>query len=273
MKKLLIGLIVLLILGGVVFYFGWIQFLIPDDGYGVVFSRTHGWEPEAIRPGEFEWRWQRLIPTNMEVYVFDSEPRTVQVDASGSLPSGDIYRTVLADEPDLNYEIRAAITVSIAPEALPELAEDEGVRPENLESWYETTIDSLRTNAVDKLVNLLSSGDAVDELSIESIERELLDYLSRRLTQVRIKRVALRSYRVPDFALYQEARSLYHEQLEAETDALIAAAAARADRQARDDEIQRSLRSYGEVLDEYPILLEYFQLGVDPFQLQRLFDE
>ncbi len=273
MKKFLIGLVVLLILGGVVFYFGWIQFLIPDDGYGVVFSRTHGWESEAIRPGEFQWRWQRLIPTNMEVYVFDSEPRTVQVDASGSLPSGEIYRTVLADRPDLSYEISAAMTIAIEPETLPELADEEGLRPDNLDRWYERTIDTLKTAGVDRLIDLLSDGDAADALSIESIEEELVDYLSGRHPRLRIKQVALRSYRVPDFALYQEARSLYRTQLEAETDALIAASAERADRQARDEEIQRSLRSYGEVLDEYPILLEYFQLGVDPFQFQRLFEE
>ncbi len=273
MKKVLIGLVVILVLGGVVFYFGWIQFLIPDDGYGVVFSRTHGWEAEIVRPGEFQWRWQRLIPTNMELYVFDSEPRTIDIDASGSLPSGEIYRTVLADQPDLSYEISAAVTIAIAPEALPQLAEEDGLRPDGLDQWYERTVDAMKTAAVDRLIDMLSDGDAVDELSIESIEDQLLDYLADRHPRLRIKQVAVRSYRVPDFALYQEARSLYRTQLEAETDALIAASAERADRQARDEEIQRSLRSYGEVLDEYPILLEYFQLGVDPFQFQRLFEE
>jgi len=271
-KKVLAVLLVLIVLTGVIFYFGWIQFLIPSDGYGVVFSKTHGWEMETVQRGEFEWRWQRLIPTNMDVYVFRIEPHEIQVSASDTLPSGEIYRTVLADEPDLSFDV--SLRVSIAPDSsqLPVMASEDGLRPEDLEDWLEDRGQALRTVAVDRLVELLSDGENAGDISRSLIEEDLTEVLSEEFPDLRVSSLALNSYRVPDFELYQEARSLYFTQLEAETDALTAAAAERADRQARDEEIQLSLRSYGEVLDEYPVLLDYFELGVDPFQLQRLFE-
>lgn len=272
MKKFIAALLVLIVLSGVVFYFGWIQFLIPSDGYGVVFSKTHGWEMETVEPGEFEWRWQRLIPTNMEVYVFRVEPYEVEISASDTLPSGEIYRTVLADEPDLSFDVSMGVDILPEQSELPILASEQDLRPEDLGEWIEDRADALRTVAVDRLVELLSNADNVENMSLSRIEDELTDTFAEEFPDIRVSSLAVNSYRVPDFQLYQEARSLYLTQLEAETDALIAAAGERADRQARDEEIQRSLRSYGEVLDEYPVLLDYFELGVDPFQLERLFE-
>ena len=272
LKKVLISLLVILIAAGVVFYFGWIQFLIPDDGYGVVFSRSHGWEEEPVRPGEFEWRWQRLIPTNMEVYIFGASPIDVDLSASGSLPSGEIYRTILADNPDLSFEVDVSLRVAVNASQLPALAKDDGIRPDTFDEWMETQSDRMRTKSMDFLVNLLSDGEDTESLGIGNVESELKAFLEDEFPEFRVSSVSLRSYRVPDFALYREARSLYLEQMEAETDALLASAAERADREARDDEIQRSLRSYAEVLDEFPVLLEYFELGVDPFRFEALFE-
>lgn len=272
MKKVLISFLFILIAAGVVFYFGWIQFLIPDDGYGVVFSRSHGWEEEPVRPGEFEWRWQRLIPTNMEVYIFESDPSEIDLDASGSLPSQEIYSTVLADDPDLSFELDVTLRVAVNASQLPSLARDDGVRPDTFDEWMETQSDRIRTASMDFLVDLLSDGENTESLGIAQVESQLEEFLEDEFAAFRFASVSLGSYNVPDFALYQEARSLYLEQIEAETDSLLAASADRADRRARDEEIQRSLRSYGEVLDEYPILLEYFELGVDPFGFEALFE-
>ncbi len=272
LKKVLISLLVILIAAGVVFYFGWIQFLIPDDGYGVVFSRSHGWEEEPVRPGDFEWRWQRLIPTNMEVYVFDASPVDIDLSASGSLPSEEVYRTVLADDPDLSFELDVSLRVAVRASSLPSLAQDDGVRPDTFDEWMETQSDRMRTKSMDFLVDLLSDAENTETLGIGNVESELKAFLENEFPAFRFASVSLRSYRVPDFALYREARSLYLEQMEAETDALLASAAERADREARDEEIQRSLRSYAEVLDEFPVLLEYFELGVDPFRFEQLFE-
>jgi len=47
MKKFLAGLIVLVVLGGVVFFFGWVQLAVPPGSYGVLRSKTHGVDPQV----------------------------------------------------------------------------------------------------------------------------------------------------------------------------------------------------------------------------------
>ena len=40
MKKALVTLIILLVLGGVVFYFGWVQIRLPADACAVIFTSS-----------------------------------------------------------------------------------------------------------------------------------------------------------------------------------------------------------------------------------------
>jgi hypothetical protein len=78
MKAFLITLIILVVLAGAAFYFGWLQILLPAENYAVIFTKTGGYDETVVRPGEFSWRWQRLIPTNMTVYTFDLHPRSAE---------------------------------------------------------------------------------------------------------------------------------------------------------------------------------------------------
>ena len=60
MKRLLVALFVLVVIAAAVFFFGWVQFQIPPDAHGVIFTKTNGWEEEVVDPGTFVWRWQSL---------------------------------------------------------------------------------------------------------------------------------------------------------------------------------------------------------------------
>ncbi len=68
--KFFIWLIVLLAISGTVFFFGWLQFSVPAGSYGVMLSKSGGYYNEVITPGEFSWRWERLVPTNSEILIF-----------------------------------------------------------------------------------------------------------------------------------------------------------------------------------------------------------
>ena len=85
MKRFVILMVVLLLLGGVAFYFGWVQIHIPAGHYGVIFTRTNGWEDEPVVPGTFVWRWQRLVPTNFTLYLFDVESHRTEVRLDGKI--------------------------------------------------------------------------------------------------------------------------------------------------------------------------------------------
>src|SRR6056297_3206225 len=101
--KLVLFLILLILIGGAAFYFGWIQFQLDEHTYGVVFSKTSGYEEEVLRPGEFNWRWEALIPTNMTLHEIEVLPRSVDLEKSGSLPSGSIYAQAVEASTDFKY--------------------------------------------------------------------------------------------------------------------------------------------------------------------------
>jgi len=93
MRKLFVSLIILIIVGGVGFYFGWIQIQLPANTFGVIFTKTNGYEASVVRPGTFEWRWQRLLPTNLTLYTYTLAPQSTNVTVAGTLPGLSIVNS------------------------------------------------------------------------------------------------------------------------------------------------------------------------------------
>lgn len=268
MKKFIISLFLLLIVASVAFYFGWIQFLIPDTGHAVVFSRTSGWEPDVVEPGTFQWRWERLLPTNMTLHIYELESQWVQISTEGSLPSSQVYRTVLEDNPDFSYSVEGSLRFRILPERLPVLSQDDGLRPDSIDAYYEELTERVRAEAQGFITEQIVSGEQLIPPGL--VADALSDHLSQRFGSLEISAVTISSIVAPDFDLYEQARSLYLDVAEADRDAVSSLANERALRRNRSEQMQQALRSYGELLTEYPVLLEYFELGMDPLAIQQL---
>ncbi|TVQ26922.1 MAG: hypothetical protein EA383_04155 [Spirochaetaceae bacterium] len=268
MKKFLISLILLLIAASVAFYFGWIQFLIPDDGHAVVFSRTSGWEDEVVEPGTFQWRWERLLPTNMSLYIYHIESQSLEISVEGTLPSGEVYRTILEDRPDFSYRISGRVNFRIRPDELPLLSQENGLRPDTIDDFHDELSERIISEAQGFITRQIIENEPV--LPPGVLSDALLEHLTTRFPGLDIATVTLRSVEVPDFALYAEARSLYLALAEADRDAVASLAQERALRRDRSEQMQQALRSYGELLTEFPVLLEYFELGIDPLRIQEL---
>lgn len=250
MKRFLILLIVLLVIGGVVFFFGWIQILLPPGTYAVIHTKTRGYEEKAIPAGVFAWRIERLLPTNMTLYVFRVEPTEVEIPVvQGTLPSGKIYSSLLTGNPDFSFKLRASLLVALNPEALPTLVEHEGLKPETLEAWYESKISSVMQRLVDDLQ------DNTDSVYESGYFKGLADSLSRdpEFSSIEIKRITPKELSFPDPDLYYEAKRRYFSLSKA--------------REAKDvlfiqqeKSNLKVLKEYAELLTEYPILLKYLYL-------------
>lgn len=274
MRRFLISLVILVLAGGAVFYFGWVQLQLPANTYGVVFTKTGGWDDTIIEPGEFRWRWERLLPTNFTLLVFPSTPHTSVVTASGTLPSGDVYGEYLDPTPDFDYEIKVELSFRVRPEDLPQLAAEEGLEPEGLEEWYglqESRIQDATRSMVGELYEAAYEQSRDRTVQLGSLEDELTDRLSERFSSLQFISAVPTTVKIPDFGLYEAARSLYFETIDARR-----AAVAESEFAAEEERIsQRSqletLRLYGEVLSEFPVLLDYFSLsaeqGFDPLRL------
>ena len=275
MRKAIVIFILLILLGGVGFYFGWVQFRLPPGSLGVVFTKTSGWDSEVIEPGTFSWRWEALLPTNLTLYVVNADPVTVEVSSTANLPSGELYGSFLEGSPTFEYEIRFDVVYRVAPKELPRLIEEGVVAGSDVTSWYDSMNDSIESRALE-----LASGAMESVADASSGERisEFADSVSRRLAtaapEIEVVSVNPRRVSLPDIGLYQEARELYMSALEARQEAIREAMSATSTQEVFEEARLQTLRRYGEVLAEYPVLLDYFTLaaerGVDPLSLGEL---
>ena len=86
-KKFFANFIVLLIFSAVVFFIGWIQFYVRPGTCAIMKSKTGGLYHSAVVPGVFTWRWERLLPTNVSLEIFDLSVYKATQSVSGELPS------------------------------------------------------------------------------------------------------------------------------------------------------------------------------------------
>lgn len=258
MKKALVTLIVLAVLGGVVFYFGWVQIRLPGDACAVIFTKTGGFDRRVTLPGTFSWRWERLIPTNFTLYRYSLVPYRTRVEVRQLLPSAELYSGVLPDKPDFSIRAVADLEFAIRPESLPGLLERERLYPENLPEYYRATADALGSS----LAELAAKG-GLAPAALAGAEPAFRGELAARYPHLAILRVELRDTRLPDDGLYELARDSYRSLVSRRDRARDAAEAALTGERARDALARErqaasleSLAAYGELLDKYPILLK-----------------
>jgi hypothetical protein len=211
------------------------------------------------------WRWQRLLPTNLTLYVFELGTHRTDVQLSGSLPSAQAFESILGSPASFSYDLNLTVVSKIKTERLPALAEVQGLRPDTLDGYYDSLDTRITQIATDSVMSLVQHN--TDSLSLSGsysfITGQIADALTQQLPDLEIQSVSASRISLPDMTLYNEARQLSDDLLAARADALVAAAQASAEAQ---DETERELlmlERYGDILTRYPVLLEYFQLGKD----------
>jgi hypothetical protein len=256
MKAFLIVLVILVILAGVAFYFGWVQIQLPAEHYAVVFTKTGGYDEQVIAPGEFSWRWERLIPTNMTLYVFDLRPERREISFQGTLPSAELYSSVLPENPDFSYRGTAEVVFRVAPESLPSLVAREKLLPEDLQGFLEGKSKSI----ADRVLEALRESERVE---IPALSRAVEQELSASVPDLEVSILDLRVQQLPDMELYELARSSYRELVEVRDRSRAEAVQRLAEEQVRAENLLaqeradlETLREYGLLLEEHPILLK-----------------
>jgi hypothetical protein len=261
MKKFFAGLILILILGGTAFFFGWAQLTVPPGSYGVMRSKTHGVDARLIREGEFRWVWYKLIPTNVTITLFTPARVEKTMTVRGVLPQADSYKTFLGLDAVFSYELSVSLSFSLKPEALTALVSGQGLlSQEALEDCEEKLAAELGGFAEQRVRAYAEEGETLMKLLQTGSPDRFLEDLRRSYPDLENLSCAVRASAVPDFALYQSARSLYAEYLQRQRELLAAevreSAGRRLGSQLRFDELAK----YGELLTRYPILLQYLAL-------------
>lgn len=266
MKKTFVAFLLIFLFAGSLFFIGWIQFSVPAGKYGVLLSKTNGVNQKTIIPGQFRWQWEKLIPTNSQVFIFDLLPITKTIDTEGILPSASIYSKMFEGSPDFSWKIGLSVTARINPSILPVLVEHYNIRDQNaLDKWAESKIKAL-TDEIGRSIISEALQSPEEYTSITSDPASLSELIKQKISALEQKEIEIielssDSIRIPDFALYTIAARSYTEYQQRRNTLVSQAAAV----QARDSvteylQIERFAR-WGEVLTKYPILIDFLAVS------------
>ncbi len=253
MKKVLVSLLILLLLGGAVFYFGWVQFAVPVGSYGVLLSKTSGVYPKPIVSGKFLWRWERLLPTNTQLRIFSLDPITLTDTFSSTLPSAQLYSTRLEGEPDFSYSVTVSSTARVRVAELVNLVEENNIQDQAaLETLVRDRLHQLNIAATSYLLEqtqhdttglksqTITTQELVENTPVAQ-ENPWLEVLSAEVSDVRI----------PDASLYLAAKNAYLNSIVEGTGA----------QGITDSSHLSALVNLGEILTKYPALSDYMTSG------------
>lgn len=262
MKKIIFTLLFLLILGGCGFFFGWAQLNVPQGSFGVISSKTHGFDDKLVQSGEFRWLWYKLIPTNVRISIFKPEPQKFSMNIKNSLPSGSAYASFAGlSSMDFLWEFKAELAFQLNPEKLIQLVSKNNITDQKeLDNYLNDT-----AKKIEAVILRVMSSDETDNARLENLlegkkDIELENEIASLFPEIRDFSFIIESAQFPDFALYRQVRLLYDEfltkQREVVTTTFGKSAENRIAAQLRFDELDR----YGELLTKYPILLDYIAL-------------
>jgi hypothetical protein len=262
MKKLVILILILVVLGATAFYFGWIQIRLPENTYAVIFTKTGGWDEAVVNPGKFVWRWERLIPTNLKMHTFALKPYTANVTASGSLPSGDIYAGILDPAPDFGFTVALSVSFGIEPESLPHLVSTTVLSEDTFDAWHNEVKTAIAAKATAFIRDRSTEVNAASSLTSmgDSIITDLIKDLESSFSDVDFKGIVVQNIEMPDIELYQTAKQLFLEFSRSRKESFENVLSQITWTESRADQHFSVLERYGDLITRFPALLDLLTL-------------
>ena len=262
----------ILILGslGTAFCFGWIQFRIEEGEYAVVYTKSHGYEKDPIPYGKFAWRWQALLPTNLNIHRFKINTRTLKINQSGSLPSADYYTGIVGGNVDFTWKVQAHLVYRINPQLLPSMVEKNGPNLE-LESYYdnfESRVNSAINNVITRLIDSPSVSSGFSN-PMNTFSESLLSNIregenNKAAPAIIISELAINGLSLPDLPLYTRARETAETILKKRKETLLELQTFSLQEKAATDSRLEILGKYGDIITKYPALIDLFALEGNP---------
>ena len=260
-RKLIIITLIVLVCAAAVFFFGWTQFSVPAGKYGVMLSKSGGYYPQAVIPGNFTWRWERLVPANAQILVFDLTPRQVNYTADGTLPSADRYAKVLSTKDDFSWRFGIDALVTLKPEQLVPTVEKNTIQTqEALESYIDSHIQAMLQTIMYRYVSeLIDNPYEYQQIKTdyhilsEKIKGELAKTAGQDFS---VEAVTLTKLAIPDIHTYKIAEQAYNT-YEQQREMLLAETAAKEAQYSASEQFQIDrLTKWGDFLAKYPHIIE-----------------
>ena len=264
MKKFIFWLIFLIIIAGVVGYFGWIR--VPENNVALGFSTITGYDTAFMESGKINWRWQKLIPKCYVLKMYPLDTESTEISVSQSLPSGDLYASEMAGNPDFSFSVKYAVTYKIKEDSLYGMATSGTIGDGGLEAFYALVKEKIQNAAASLLSEEMAKAVEGSSFSQKAMEDGVKAKIQSQLADVDILNFETVEAKYPDVELYKAAKAKYMENLakkqafEAQQQEMTAQQEKeKEDINAKIEQRIELLKKYGELLTQYPILIEYFK--------------
>jgi hypothetical protein len=269
MKRFVFTFALLLIASLAVFLVGWVSLRLEPGRYAVLVSKTGGVDPAVLHSGSFRWTAAALLPTNLKIIPFSPDEVERVVELGGTLPSAELYQEFMAGDPDFSWTVTVRIRTTVLPELVPALVEGSGVSDDTgLSAWLESATDLAAAGLRAAIINLAGTREGAAQLMSGEAEAGLRASIEANHPELSIRSLSVLSAKVPDLALYESARALYLGYMENYRSS-VEPALARASSMAAEEQVRMEvLRRYGDLLAQYPELIDYLAIeaGIPPRQ-------
>ncbi len=257
MKKFIFWLFFLIIIAGVVFYFGWIR--VPENNLALGFSTITGYDTAFMESGKLNWRWQKLIPKCYVLKMYQLETESAEVSVAQALPSGDLYASEMAGKPDFSFSVKFAATYKIKEDSLYGMATSGVLGDDGLSSFYASVKDKIQNAAASLLGEEITKAMAGSTFSPKVLEDSIKTRIQGQFADVDIISFETVEAKFPDIELYKAAKAKYVENMEKKQELAAQQEKETTDFNTKIDQRIELLKKYGELLTQYPILIEYFK--------------
>lgn len=267
MRRFTWSVVLLLLASLTVFFIGWLSLRVRPGYVAVVASKTGGVEPRPLEAGRFSWSLAALLPTNLRVVSFSPKPVGRNLKLEGELPSAAAYRAFMAGEPDFSWRLTLSLKAAPKALALPELFSRYGVdSDEALAAWLSDELDSALIDARALVLALFADEDGAQLIAAGRADESVRAGVAAKRPMLEILAFGISEARLPDLALYAQARELYLGYIERFRASVEPALAAASELAARDQVKIELLRRYGQLLTEFPSLIDYLAIeaGIAP---------
>lgn len=270
-KKFFANLFVLLLFACGVFYVGWIQFQVKPGHCAVMTSRTSGLYEKPIENGKFVWKWERLLPTNVSLELFDLNPVKFSQTCSGKLSGADLYAKKLGDNVDFSYSVNLELEMKISAENIHSLVKENKIKnQEDLNSYLDNKSKVAATIITDYFLEMASKPEVMAvSASIPESDLEKILASSGELKNIDVVSCQIVSTRIPDVSLYNSCRKSYEDYVAVLSLRMEELAKTQAKSMVEQERLLNQLDKLGSILSKYPQLDKLYKEG-DVSQLLNL---
>ncbi len=260
MKKNILIIVVLSLFIGGWGIFSWWQVQIPPGNFGIIKTKTSGILPVVLKTGVTFFSWELLLPTNSVVFLFPEYVLNEEFNLEGSLPSGVLYSDFIGEENIFSYHAQGTIQGEVDEENVRNLVKENLVAPDTYQKFLSISKADIKRNIAGFLESQ-TTNSLIGQLSGEKLP-PILPWKNLVITFQKLI--------LPDRNLYNQIQEQYltiQKNIFSDRSSIIINSKYY---EHKEESKIVLLKKYGELIKEYPQLLDFWKLASDVPEIRKM---